>query len=79
MTDADIALSLEGESHTFPWGQFKSVTMDDFNVYLFLTKTAAFIVPSGEMPPDANAFMLSHVRTPPCRLTFVGADGDQRQ
>ena len=61
LTSADFTISSEGESHTFPWTRFRSTLADEHNLYLFVSKTAAFVVPTGKLPPDARQFVLSHV------------------
>jgi hypothetical protein len=61
LTTADFTISSEGESHTFPWTRFRSTLADEHNLYLFVSKTAAFVVPTRELPLDARQFVISHV------------------
>ena len=61
LTTADFTISSESESHTFPWTRFRSTLADEHNLYLFVSKTAAFVLPTRELPPDAREFVISHV------------------
>jgi hypothetical protein len=61
LTATDFSITSAGESHTFPWTRFKSTFNDDHNLYLFLTKTAAFVLPTREVPPEALQFVIAHV------------------
>jgi len=62
LTAADFSITAAGESHTFPWSRFKSTFTDDHNLYLFLTKTAAFILPTRTVPAEAQRFAIAQVR-----------------
>jgi hypothetical protein len=61
LTAIDFSIASAGESHTFPWARFKSTSTDEHNLYLFLTKTAAFVLPIREVPSEALQFVIAHV------------------
>jgi YcxB-like protein len=61
MTSEDFSIALEGESHTFPWSRFKSTLTDEHNLYLFIAKRTAFIVPTQGVVPDALEFAIARV------------------
>jgi hypothetical protein len=62
LTGSDMSITLDGESHTLPWERFKSVIADEYNVYLFVTKTATLILPMRNQCAEARAFVVSQVR-----------------
>ena len=61
MTSEGFSIALEGESHTFPWSRFKSTFIDEHNLYVFITKRTAFIVPTKGAVPDALQFAIERV------------------
>ena len=61
MTEGDFSIASEGESHTYPWSRFKSTLTDDRNLYLFLTKTSALVVPTQGISRDAVQFAIERV------------------
>jgi len=61
LTPADFSITTAGESHTFAWARFKSTFTDDQNLYLFLTKTAAFFLPIRVVPAEAQQFAIAQV------------------
>ncbi len=63
LTQADFTVASQGESHTFPWSRFKSTFTDEENLYLFLTRTAAFVVPKRSLTPEAQQFVIGRVDT----------------
>ena len=63
LTQADFTVASQGESHTFPWSRFKSTFTDEENLYLFLTRKAAFVVPKRSLTPEAQQFVIGRVGT----------------
>lgn len=63
LTDSDVSITGEGESHTLPWRRFRSVVADKYNLYLFASKTSAVILPIPEESAEARVYVISHVRT----------------
>jgi hypothetical protein len=61
MTAADFTIAWDGESHTFPWTRFKSALTDEHNLYLFLTKRTAHVVPTSGATPAAVQFAITRV------------------
>jgi hypothetical protein len=61
LTLADFSIISEGESHTFPWARFKSTLIDEHNLYLFITKRAAFVFPTQGLTPEAQQFAVTRV------------------
>jgi len=61
MTEGDFSIASEGESHTFPWSRFKSTLTDDHNLYLFLTKRSALVVPTQGVSSEAVQFAIGRV------------------
>jgi len=61
MTQRDFSIASEGESHTFPWSRFKSTVTDDHNLYLFVTKRSALVVPIQGMSSGALQFASARV------------------
>ncbi len=61
MTPADFTITWDGESHTFPWTRFKSALTDEHNLYLFLTKRTAHVVPTQGVAPAAVQFAITRV------------------
>ena len=62
LTSADCSVASDGELHTFPWSRFKSTLTDDHNLYLFITKRAAFVLPTAGLPLEAQQFAIACVR-----------------
>ena len=62
LTQADFSIASDGELHTFPWSRFKSTLTDDHNFYLFITKRAAFVLPTTGLTPEAQQFAIARVR-----------------
>jgi hypothetical protein len=62
MTDADFSIAYKGEAHTLPWARFKFALVDDFNLYLFVNKAAALIVPLRDLPASARELAVTRVR-----------------
>ena len=62
LTSTDFSVASDGELHTFPWTRFKSILTDDHNLYLFITKRAAFVVPTTGLPLEAQQFAIARVR-----------------
>ena len=61
LTPGDFSISSEGESHTFPWTQFKFSHSDERNLYLFMSKTVAFVLPTSALPDGAQQFVIAHI------------------
>ena len=61
MTEGDFSIASEGESHTYPWSRFRSTDNDDHNLYLFLTKRSALVVPTHGISSDALQFAVGRV------------------
>ena len=61
MTEGDFSIGSEGESHTFPWSRFKFTLADEHNLYLFLTKRSALVVPTQGISSDAVQFAIGRV------------------
>jgi hypothetical protein len=61
LTLADFSITSEDESHTFPWARFKSALTDEHNLYLFVTKRAAFVFPLRGLTPEAQQFAIARV------------------
>ena len=61
MTQGDFSIASEGESHTFPWNRFKSTFTDEHNLYLFITKRSALVVPTQGISTDALQFAIARV------------------
>jgi hypothetical protein len=62
LTVKDFSIAYEGESHTLPWSRVKFAVADDRNLYLFITKAAAYPLPSREFPAGAEQFAISRVQ-----------------
>lgn len=63
MTESDVSIMGEGESHTLPWKRFRSVVVDKYNLYLFASRTSAVILPIPEECAEARVYVISQVRT----------------
>jgi len=63
LMQADFTVASDGESHTFPWSRFKSTFTDEENLYLFLTKRAAFVVPKRSLSPEEQQFVITRMGT----------------
>ena len=61
-TDSDFTFISEGESHTLPWSRIVSTATDDRNIYLFITKNAALILPKGGLSKDMQKIISKQAR-----------------
>jgi hypothetical protein len=62
LSETDFGIASNNGSHVMPWGLFKESYRDSKNLFLFLSKTAAIVIPKKGVPPAAVEFMVDHVR-----------------
>jgi hypothetical protein len=65
LSEDDLGFASESGSHVVPWRHFKASHRDSRNVFLFLSKTAAIVIPTKGISAAAVEFMMDHV--PPNR------------
>ena len=65
MTQVDFSVMSAGESHTFPWSRFSSFQKDGENLYLFIARTAAYILPIRQAGEPAIAFAMARIGSSP--------------
>ncbi len=61
LSDSDFGIASENGSHVVPWRLFKASQRDSRNVFLFLSKTAAIVIPTKGVSAAAVKFMMDHV------------------
>ena len=61
LTPVDFTIVSGGESHTFPWSRFKSTATDERNLYLFVTKTAAYVLPIQNLSAGIQKFAIAQI------------------
>ena len=63
LSENDFGLVSEKGSHVLPWRVFKASQRDSRNLFLFLSKTAAIVIPTKGVSAAAVEFMIDHVRS----------------
>ncbi len=61
LSENDVGIASENGSHVVPWRLFKAWHRDSQNVFLFLSKTAAIVIPTKGVSTAAVEFMIDHV------------------
>ncbi len=61
LSENDFGIASERGSHVVPWSLFKASHRDSRNVFLFLSKTAAVVIPTKGLSAAAVEFMIDHV------------------
>jgi hypothetical protein len=61
LSDSDFGFASENGSHVLPWTLFNGSLRDSRNVYLFLSKSSAIVVPTKDVSQAALQFMIDHV------------------
>lgn len=62
LAEDDFTINSEGDSHTFVWKRFKSYQLDSENLYIFLGRTLAYILPIRQASEAAIDFAKAHVK-----------------
>ena len=57
----NVSWTSENEAHTMPWSKFKGVSLDERNLYLFLTRTIVLAFPNQRDPEAAARYARSRV------------------
>jgi len=65
LSENDFGIASESGSHAVPWKLFKGSQRDSRNLFLFLSKTAAIVVPTKGVSAAAVEFMIDHVQGTP--------------
>lgn len=63
LSENDFGFASASGSHVVPWSLFKASQRDSLNLFLFLSKTAAIVVPTKGVSSAAVEFMIDHVAT----------------
>ena len=61
LSEDDFGIASESGSHAVPWRLFKASQRDSRNLFLFLSKTAAIVIPTKGVSEAAVEFMIDHV------------------
>ena len=61
LSESDFCFASENGSHVVPWRLFKASQRDSRNLFLFLSKTAAIVIPTKGVSEAAVQFMIDHV------------------
>ena len=61
MSPAEFSVMTEGDTHTFTWKRFKSFQQDGENLYLFIFRTMAYILPIRQVGESAIEFAKTQV------------------
>jgi hypothetical protein len=61
LTPVDFTIVSGGEAHTFPWGRFKATATDQCNLYLFVTVTAAYVLPTQNLRAELQEFAVAQI------------------
>ena len=61
LSENDLGIVSDNGSHAVPWRLFKASHRDSRNVFLFVSKTAAVVIPTNGVSAAAVEFMLDHV------------------
>jgi hypothetical protein len=61
MTQVDFTVMSEGDSHTFLWKRFNSSQLDSESLYLFVTRSIAYILPIRQAGKPAIDFARAQV------------------
>ncbi len=61
LSENEFGIASENASHVVPWNLFKASQRDSRNLFLFLSKTAAIVIPTRGVSAAAVEFMIDHV------------------
>ena len=61
LSENDFGIATENGVHAVPWRRFNASHRDSRNVFLFLSKTAAIVIPTKGVSAAAVEFIIDHV------------------
>src|SRR5271156_4033487 len=61
LAEDDFTIRSEGDSHTFVWKRFNSYQLDSENLYMFLGRTLAYMLPLRQASEGAIDFAKAHI------------------